>query len=460
MSMRLLDIAKTALSAHRAAINIVGHNVANAQTPGYVRQRPVLQAIPGAADGSLEGSGIGGGVEIANVQQLRNEFLGMQLDQQTALLGEEESLLEALQRVEGLLTDLGGGGVAGALADFYDAWDDLATMPTSLAARTEVLQRGEVLCDAITKRQENLNSVRGKLDLQLSDKVEQINRLSAEVAQINEKIGAVASVAVKNDLMSQREQAVRELARLCGAEGIKQDRDIMDVVVGGQRLVQQSTVMSLEIALDPAHPGFHTVVFADNGEEIPRYGELAGMLEARDEYIVSYQSRMDELAKAIADEVNTIHQAGYDLDGNTALDFFSYNPAAPASTLQLSADVLDNPKAIAAAATTSAEGDGDNAIAIGDLRYSKVLMGATYTIEEYNADLVSDIGGDVRAVQARFDSRDQLVNNIQLSYEAVSGVSLDEEAIELIRYQQAYSAAARMVTLSLQMLDEIMQLGK
>jgi len=459
MSTNLLQIAKNALIAHRAAIQIIGHNVANAETPGYVRQRPILQSVPGAGQGMVEGAGSGQGVEVAKVQQLRNEFIGLQLDQQTALLGREEALLDGLQRAEGLLMDLQGGGVAGALADFFDAWHDLSTMPSSLAARTNVLQRAEVLCEAVTQRQENLFTLRQNIDLELVDKVEQINRLAEEVASLNEKIGVVASSAVRNDLMSQREQAMRALAKLCGAGGIKQAQDSMDVVISGMRLVQHNKVISLAVADDPAHPGLHCVVFAETGEQIPLGGELAGMIAARDTYIVSYRQQMDELAKTLADEVNAIHQSGYDLDGNTGLDFFSYDDSAPASTLQLAADVDDNPRGIAAAVSEHVEGDGQNAVLINDLRYSKVVSGGSYTLEEYNADIIGMIGGDVSRVQAAFDSRDRLVNNIELNYQALAGVSLDEEAIELIRYQQTYMAASKMVTMALQMMDAILELA-
>jgi len=459
MSTNLLQIAKNALIAHRAAIQIIGHNVANAETPGYVRQRPILEPLPGAGQGLVEGTGAGQGVTIAEVQQLRNEFLGLQLDQQTALLGREATLLDGLQRAEGLLMDLQGGGVAGALADFFNAWSDLSTMPSSVTARTNVLQRAEALCDAITRRQENLFSLRQNIDLQLDDKVQQINRLATEVAELNEKVGASASPAVRNDLMSQREQAIRQLAKLCGAQAIKQDQGSMDVVVGGMRLVQHSQVIELALDNDPAQPGFHRVVFAGSSNEIPLGGELAGMIETRDTYIVSYRQQMDDLAKTLADEVNAIHQAGYDLDGNTGLDFFSYNAGAAASTLQLAADVAGKPRGIAAAVTTNTEGDGQNAVLINDLRYSKVASSGSYTLEEYNADIVGIIGGDISRSQAAFNSRDRLVNNLDLNYQALAGVSLDEEAIELIRYQQTYMAASKMVTMAVQMMDAILELA-
>ncbi|HUS79920.1 MAG TPA: flagellar hook-associated protein FlgK, partial [Armatimonadota bacterium] len=304
MSLRLLQIARTSLLSQRTALEIIGQNIANVDTPGYVRQRPVLQAVPGAAT-----SQAGGGVEVVDVQRLADELLIIQTRYQSGWLGQEQALRNTLEQVEHLFTDVTEGGVAARLEEMFDAWADLGLQPTSAAAREQVIQRAQLVAEAITGRWQGLDDLRWESDQRLQTMVGQANRLAYEVAGLNERLAASPDPSTRNDLMSQRDELVNRLSELCGAEIIRQDNDVVDVVIGGIRMVELGHVTELHTVPDPDQPGMHLVALGELTLAGELRGEMAGRLQARDDVLPQYMARLDELAATLADQVNALHTA-------------------------------------------------------------------------------------------------------------------------------------------------------
>lgn len=453
MSLRLINIARTALLTQRAALEVVGHNTANAQTDGYVRQDPLLAAIPGAVGAQ------GGGVELADIRLLRDRFLAAQVCAEGGNLGRERGLAEALDRVEALFsTDVSEGGLAQRLEEMFDAWADLGLDPTGAAARAQVIERAQLAADTIAERSRELSELRVECDQRLTGLVDRANALAREVAAINREVGGAPDAGTRNDLITRRDGIIAELAELCGAEAIPGEGDSVDVLIGGRRLVQQDRVTALELVDDPAQPGLHLVSLGGQAPPDGLRGEVAGILGARDEAIPRYLEALDALAETIADEVNALHTAGFDLSGDPAPVFFGYDPARPAASLRVADEVAADPTRIGAAAAPTAATDGANALAIEDLRNRRVFAGGAATASEFCANLIATVGIDAETAQTRLHSRALLAQNLQAQYRSQGGVSLDAEALELIRYQQAYTAASRLVTTALEMMDAILQL--
>ncbi|MEA3402910.1 MAG: flagellar hook-associated protein FlgK [Armatimonadota bacterium] len=454
MSLRLINIAKTALYSQRAALEVVGHNVANVETDGYVRQRPVMAPIPGAVTGEA-----GGGVEIVDIELLRDEFLATQVRYESGCLGRERALRASLLQVEQIFTDVTQGGVAQRLEEMFDAWADLGLNPTSAACRTQVVERSRIAARTIADRWQAMADLRVEIDQRLRNLVGRANSLAHEVAKINEKISATPSFSTRNDLQTRLDALTSQLAELCGAEVIQQENGIVDVLIGGRRFVEHHRVNELELAGDPAQPGMHLVKLGSEVSPHGLRGEIAGRLQARDEFIPQYLQRLDTLAQTLADEVNAQHAAGLDLSGNPAPELFEYDPTRPAASLRVRDEIVSDPSLIGAAQSTVVESDGTNALAIEDLRNTRLLSGGTATLSQYAAELISLVGIEAEAAQVRFDSRDSLVQNLQDAQMDRSGVSLDEEALELIRYQQAYAAAGRLMSVALEIMDLVVELG-
>jgi len=453
MSLKLINIAKTALFAQRGALEIVGHNTANVETEGYVRQRPVLASIAGAVSGEA-----GGGTEIVDIQLLRDELLATQIRGERGALGQERAMRGTLTQVEQLFTDVSGGGVALRIEEMFDAWSDLGLDPTSPACRAQVVERSRIAAETISDRWRSLDNLRVQIDERLGEMVDRVNSLASEVAEINRSIASATPGSGTNDLITRREGLVSELADLCGAETVQQENGVADVIIGGRRLVEHAQVNELQLVPDPAQPGLHLVSMGGAVSPDGLRGEIAGRLQARDEMIPDYMTYLDTLAQTLADEVNALHGAGQDLAGNLGGDFFAYDATRPAATLDVLDAVVADPSLIAAAQTAVIESDGTNALAINDLRNQRVLTGGAVTLSQFAGELISTIGLDAEAAQTRLDSRELLVESLQSAYSSQSGVSLDEEALDLIRYQQAYTAASRLMQTALDMMQDVLEL--
>lgn len=453
MSLRLLNIARTALLAHRTALEVVGQNTANVQTPGYTRQRPVLQALPSAVPGQA-----GGGVEVADIQRLTDSLLTAQIRYHAGWLGQEQAARATLEQVEQIFTDLAEGGLAGRLEEMFDAWGDLGLQATSVAAREQVIQRAALVAETIAARWSGLYELRAEIDQRVATTVAQVNRLAQQVTSLNKHIAGTSDAATRNDLLNQRDSVINQLASLCGAEVIPQANDMVDVLIGGLRLVQLDQITPLSLVPDPAQPGLHLIALGDITLGPELRGDLAGRLQVRDQIIPQYMEQLDALAQSLADQLNAQHRAGFDLASNPAGDFFVYDPASPAWTLQVSPEMVADPARVGAASSSGQPGDGSNALAIEDLRNARVMAGGAATLSEYSADLVAHIGLDAATTQTRVDARQSLVDHLEASYSSRTGVSLDEEALELVRFQQAYMAAGRLLGVALQMMEQVVQL--
>ncbi|NLO05590.1 MAG: flagellar hook-associated protein FlgK, partial [candidate division WS1 bacterium] len=291
MSLRMITIANTALHTQRSALEVIGHNVANAETPGYVRQRPVIAAIPGVTRNDA-----GGGAELVAINLLRDELLATQIRHESGLLGRDSGLRNTLVQVEQIFTDVTSGGLAQRIEEMFDAWGDLGLQPSSTAARQQVLERSHLAAESISDRWEALAGLRREVDQRLNALVDRVNMLAREVAEINAKLPGTGSLSGRNDLETRRNGIINQLADLCGAEVVRQEGGVVDVIIGGRRLVDHASVTELSLVDDPAQPGLHLIALGDEVSPDGLRGEIAGRLQARDEIIPRYLDQLDALA--------------------------------------------------------------------------------------------------------------------------------------------------------------------
>jgi len=454
---QILEIAASALAAARQAMDVNAQNVANAQTPGYIRQRAVLAPVPlGDPQGRV---GVGNGVMVAAVERLRNQCLEAQLNHQEGQLGEAEARADSLSRVQSAFSDLNGDGISEALGAFFDAIEEVQTAPASSAARDQVIFAADTFAQRMRETSAALVQEQQTVAQGLEQHVAEVNRLLGQVAELNARIMPLGDNPQAGDLKVTREQAIRELATLCGATGLDQPDGSQDVLLGGLRLVQGSHVTELALAADPADATRQIVTVGNVSEPDSLGGQIAGCLAARDQYD-QWRQELDDLAATFAEACNTTHRAGYDLNSQSGGDMFTYDAAAPAGSLQVAATLEDHPEALALAGTlTGPPGDVTNAQNLLSLREGRLFAGGTQTAEETYREIVASVGREMqRATDAR-DARQQLVDALDTQYAAEAGVSLDEEAVEVMRLQQVYNAAIRLVKIADTMMQEVLGLA-
>jgi flagellar hook-associated protein 1 FlgK len=441
----LVSLATTAraLDAQRAGLAVTGQNLANLNTDGYVRRRISLAESDPAI----------GGVDIVGVRATRDLLLEARLRQELPGETHDNAVAEALSIVEATL-GAPGTSLDARLTAFFDAFQDLASDPASAVARDGVVLQGQTLARAFNDLAARLSDARHAADAQIRSAVEEVNELAARVATTNAAITS-ANGADTEALKDQQTLALKRLAELADVSVIYQPDGSADVSIGnGRALVVGSS--QFDIVNDTNISGLAIVTLGgvDITSEIQR-GAIAGYVDTRDTYLPLYQSRLDDLAYSVVQEVNALHQTGTDLNGNTGNDFF--NPlgtvAGAAAAMSMDTAILADSDLVAASQTGAV---GDNGIAkeIAGLRDARV-MGGGATFAEGWGQLLYRVGTDTLTARSRADSRHDVVMQVSNLLDQFEGVSMDEEAAMMLRFQRGYEANAKYFSAIDRLLDTL-----
>lgn len=473
-----IEIARRALQAQQASLDTVGHNIANANTPGYSRQVAVHTAsrpypVPQFTHNPVNGM-LGTGVEIARMSRMRDEFVEMRLRQEQHNQYYWQMISDGLEQVELIYNEPSENGIHYALEQFWDAWQELSVNPQSEAVRAVVLQRGEVLASAINHVRYQLGKLRNNYNDLVAVKVNEINNYAERIAALNRDIVKVNAAGYQpNDLLDQRDQLLQELSKIVNIEVVVDQYGAASVSISGATLVQRNEVFKLAVRPvephlrpNPPYEQMEVVWEGSNAKAEIRGGQLGGILEFRDGYVQDYIQDLNEWTADFINIVNEIHSRGYNMNAETDLPFFVLATGLDPDLIDADADpslhikvAVQRPSEIAASSQIDADGNvvvGNGAIALelAQLRHTKI-NGTENTIGTLFNAMISKIGVDALESASMEENSKALINHLENMREAVSGVNLDEEMADMIRYQHAYSAAARMMTAMDQVLDII-----
>ncbi|NLM68829.1 MAG: flagellar hook-associated protein FlgK [Firmicutes bacterium] len=468
-----IEIARRALQAQQLSLDTVGQNIANANTRGYSRQVAVHTAsqpypIPQFTHNPVNGM-LGTGVEVAQITRMRDEFIEMRLRQEKHNVNYWQTISDGLEQVELIFNEPSDNGIHYALELYLDSLQDLSINPENEAVRSVVLQRAEVLAEAVQHVRFQLGKLRDNMNGLVSIKVNEINSYAERIAELNRQIVKVNAAGYQpNDLMDQRDQLLQELSELTNIEVVADEYGAVSVSISGATLVQRTEVFKLKVVSsnEPIIPQYDRVEVvwegANSKAEFNR-GELAGILKFRDEYIQDYIYELNKWTADFMNTVNSIHMQGYDLDGNTGNSFFvtadgSWN-VSPDDDPSLSISVgLNNAREIAASSKlengAAVIGNGEIALALAQLR-NMPISGSENTIGQAFNAIIAKIGVNALEGTSMVKNGEALTNHLENMRESVSGVNLDEEMADMIRFQHAYASAARFMTTMDEVLDVI-----
>ena len=445
----LLGIARSALMTQSRAMNVTAHNVANAQTPGYSRQRlDVLAATPmWTALGT-----VGRGVTDAGINRARADFHDAATRRESGLLGHASTLHDLLGQVEGAFGEPSETGLGAALDALFGAFADLANDPSSPVGREmvrlaadRVVRQLRGLDDAVAQAATDaLAQARGALA--------DVNTLTAQIADLNVQIRAAGGRAP--DLEDQRGVLLDRLAELVAVRVVPHDDGTVTVLAGGRLVVDAGVSRELELQ---SAGGSIAVGAVGGGAPIdPGTGTLGGLLELLNQHLPDLRAELDTLAASLVTEVNALHRAGVTPAGATGTDFF--DPAGvTAGTIALTAAVAADGGAIAAGATAAA-GDGAIALQLAGLGSTGLASLGGGTLREQYVTLASSLGLAVRTADQQVTTHQALLDQAQARRESVRGVSVDEEMVDLIAQQQAYAAAAHLVQVADEMVQTLLEI--
>ena len=447
-----------ALDAQRYGLDVAGQNIANVNTPGYARRTVDLIAHAPEAPGTA-----GRGVDVIGVRALRDRLLETRLSHELPAQTREAAIADALRVVEASI-GTPGASIDASIERFFDAFADLESMPTSASHRDAVLIQGENLASAFREMAGRLASGRHDADRQVRGTVDDVNALIGRIAALNQAIGMASSAEKSLHARDEQFALVRQLSELVDVQVRDRQEGGVDIAIGnGRPVVVGQTVY--EVTLQNTAPSGYAALRVggiDVTSEITA-GRLGGFLQVRDVNIPAYVSRLDDLAYAVANEINTLHTAGFDQTGAAAGTFFDFS-TAPVGTAGAAAALIVRPALAAdtrlvAAGGTTAAGDNTTARAIAALRNTPVLNGGTATLSEGWGQIVYRVARDTKSAVDERDSRAEIVRQVDAIRDAVSGVSLDEEAMNLMKFQRAYEANARFFQVIDRTLEMLLQLS-
>jgi flagellar hook-associated protein 1 FlgK len=432
-----LSATSQALSAQRMGLEVVGQNIANVNTPGYSRRVVDLAEI--APNGTWSA---GGGVEVTGIRSVRDTCLESRLQLETSAEQREAAVADSLSVIEAGL-GAPGTSIDGKLTAFFDAFAQLADAPTSSTARLGVISQGSELAAAFRQVSEQLSQARWDANTKIRTAVDAVNALSRKIAEAN---GAIVgqNPALTLNARDGLAAAIADLSKLVDISTVQRSDGAADVTfANGQALVIGNS--SYDLSAVPDANGVVGLV----SQDLPLTadvtgGEIGGLLHVRDGLLPDYLRRLDDIAYTVTGQVNGLHSAGVNLDGQPGGMFFTplAGVAGAAAGLAVDPAIASNPRAVAAGASAAA-GDNQTARAIAALRDGHVLSSGTATLTDGWAELVYRIGQDSSAARQDQESRGAIVRQVNAMRDAVSGVSLDEEAAMMMRFQRAYEANAR-----------------
>jgi flagellar hook-associated protein 1 FlgK len=448
MSFASLYIGSSALLATQRATDVVSHNIANSAVDGYSRQRVGIAAgVPTPGIPGEPGTGmLGTGVVVTGISRMRDLLTDISYRQQAAAAGAAGATTTVLDNAQAILGPLDGGAPQ-ALSDFYAAWDQLSNTPTDAAARQGVINAGANVAQSLRDASTSLTQIASDTGSKMAADIDTINGLTAQIAQLNKQIlGATASGAAPNDLMDTRDRALDSLSSLTGATYQTDQTGQVNVFLGTHSLVRANE--STNLVLTQSGGTYSVSTTGPNPLTVTPGGELGGFQTAVNTTLPSLRTDLDNVAAQLISSVNAVHQAGYDLQGNQGGAFFT---GTDASTIAVSSSLT--PNTVAAAVRPNTPNDGDNALAIAQLRNTSTSSTGSV------GDNLRSLAGRLGALAAAADQTNTASQGALAGYEtarsSADGVSVDEEMVDLLKYQRSYEAAAKVISTTNSMMDTL-----
>ena len=480
-----INIALKGMMAQQTSISVTSHNIANANTDGYSRQRVNLQtSIP--ISGIAQGTGqMGSGVEIAEIFRLKDDFLNYQVRKETSARENWNAVSNTLQKIETVFMEPSATGFNEVLNQFWSDWQELSKFAESSPIRTSLKESAVSLTDSLRQMSAKLTEIRNDAQTQINLKIPEINSIAGSIDHLNEQIVGVKLTGQNpNDLLDQRDQALEQLAALANITVT----DLQDV--NGKYTGAIEVKLGTLTIVDSS--GAKTISSTDVNSSSVQGGELAGLLKVggtadSTDAVQHYIDKLDTLAVGIAKAVNEIHATGKALDGTLGQDFFVFkdasnnlidlttvdwdNPFAnglSAANIFVNPDIEGDVSKIAAAEGTGTflEGNGTTALQIAQLRntyfeydsVNKVLQDLStgqITLGMFYSDMIAELGSSSREAQRMVINQEALVEQSQTRRESIRGVSLDEEMANMVLYQHAFDSSARVISVMDEMLNTI-----
>jgi flagellar hook-associated protein 1 FlgK len=458
-----LALGSRSLSTYRKAIDTTGHNLANVNTEGYTRQRVLIEAttIDGGADGP-----IGNGSEAVKIVQLQNRAATRQLQTEASIEGSltakhnalEQSLVFLQESIDRNGTNgTNTRGISQGLVDFFAAAQNVATNPASVPDRQVFLQKAQELATKFNSADSRLSSLHNSLNDHVSAEVAQANGLLQEIARLNESIVSeeALSSGYANDLRDTRQVKLEALSKLVKVDAAEQENGAINLSISGNLMVDGREVANTLESFDAGNGSNLVRVTGQSTAVNLTGGSLQGTIHVRDGELAQLRDQIDLLASTVITEVNAVHRDGFGLNGSTGADFFT---GSGARDIAVNADILRDPSLLQASGVSGESGNNTVALRLASLNTAThtVLGGLTFSGKQ--AQTIAALGQEVATTKTELADQQTISQFVRNQRDSISAVSVDEEMTNLIMFQNAFQASAKLISMTDELLATIIEM--
>ncbi|MCH8836231.1 MAG: flagellar hook-associated protein FlgK [Candidatus Marinimicrobia bacterium] len=446
----LFELGRQGMMASQSGMQVAGTNITNVNTKGYSRQR--LDVVPQLPQ-VLAGFNLGGSLNADNLRQIRDAFTDRQFRSQNSLKFQYQTEESVLSQLEGVMPADNEAGLRAMPAEFWDAWDRLSNDPENNVARDDIFNKADTMATTYRRIHREIVNLQGGIDDDIQASVAKINSLAQQLAKLN-----AADQGDNLNIIDHRNRLIDQLSEEVNIQFYMDGKNTA-VTIGGVNLVGgvSSFDFRLERTADEQGVGQITL-FMGNTKPIEvdvTSGILGGLIKVYNGDIRDILERMDTQVLAIVDQVNALHQTGYNLDDATGRDFFAAGILG-AANFDIDTVIAGNHNLIASSDTPGETGNGGIARAISAIRDARII--GSETLGEHYRSMIANLGGRIQESTFLGNSQKKVVEHLELKRESVSGVSIEEEITLMMQLEQAFTAASRMVAMADELTRTLLRL--
>lgn len=469
-----LNLAARSLQTQQVGVEVAGQNLANVNNAAYSRQRVTIQSsitVPTAIGPQ------GTGADVVAITQIRSALVDAQMQselsvggywsaQQSALQYAQANLGEYIDRQAQSVDGSSGassataiGGLAKELSSLFNAFQSVATSPATITERQLLLNQAQTLASSFNAVAGRFDDLKNTLNTSLNDDIASANKLLTAIADLNAQIADAefAQGGVANDLRDLRQQKLEQLSALVNVETGADAAGNLTVSVSGVRLVSGRNVLD---TLETYDAGGGQMLIRSSSAAVPLAltgGSIQGTIDARDGSLATLRSGFDTLAAQLIAEVNAVHATGFSLTGSTGANFFNGTDAA---SISVNPALTADPGLVQAAGVAGASRNNAVALTLAQLADKPIAALGNSTFAGAYGQIVTSLGKGLSDANDQIADHDVMKSMLARQRDSISGVSVDEEMTDLMRFQRAYQASARLVTTVDEMLDTVLNLKR
>ncbi len=464
-----MEMARNAMRTARAGAEVSGNNLANASNPIYARQRiKINSAITIPTEKGPQGSG----AEVARLEQVRDKVLDKSLISEKSVTQYFEAKQLYLRRAEANLgqsidsqtIDAGGAygtyGLAEGMTELFNSFQSLSVSPTSAAERQAVVFNAQKIADKFNTIDRRMSDLRTAINDEVKDVITDVDAKLTELAYIAVNIGNIEAVeGSANEVRDSLQAGLEQLSEYVNISTTYSEDGELNVFVDGVQMITEN-VLTNTVAAGTDSNGMYVLTDNTNGNAISlKSGYLKGMIDARDVTIKDLRTKVSTLATELISEVNTLHKTGYDLYGTNDSTSVLFT-GADASDIEVNSDIISDPRTLQGSSSATEVSNNDVLRNIAALNTKSITNLSSTTFSEYYGNTVSRLGQDLALTTSQLNDQKTVQKMLEKQRESIMGVSVDEEVANLVIYQRAFQASARLLSTMDGLIEDVLNMTR